>query len=197
MKGGKKKMNREELNSAVERKKERIMERRESNWEFERKLDKIKDDISFYGICPCCGSSRVSRQITIYGNATCDNCGLKIHEWHDDVNGNHIVLNQDSKINPILNLPGGKIYRRRGMIRTPGDTCFIATEVYGDRDAPEVKALRTYRDNTLRKNWLGRGFIEFYYSGFGKKTAHLIGKFPFTKKAIRRGLNLFVERISQ
>ncbi len=73
--------------------------------------------------------------------------------------------------------------------------CFIATEIYGDINAPEVKTLRTFRDNSLSKNPLGRKFINFYYSGFGKKTAHLIGMFPFTKDAIRRELNFMVSKI--
>ncbi|HBF4443252.1 TPA: tetratricopeptide repeat protein [Clostridioides difficile] len=42
--------------------------------------------------------------------------------------------------------------------------CYIATAVYGSYDAPEVLVLRYFRDNTLRKSFLGRIFIKVYYA---------------------------------
>jgi cold shock CspA family protein/predicted RNA-binding Zn-ribbon protein involved in translation (DUF1610 family) len=42
-------------------------------------------------------------------------------------------------------------------------SCFIATAVYGDVYAPEVIALRRFRDETLEPNTLGRLFIALYY----------------------------------
>ena len=42
--------------------------------------------------------------------------------------------------------------------------CYIATSVYGSYDCPEVWALRRFRDDTLEKTFLGRGFITLYYS---------------------------------
>lgn len=41
--------------------------------------------------------------------------------------------------------------------------CFIATAVYGDIYAPEVVALRRFRDETLQKTQAGRFFIKWYY----------------------------------
>lgn len=41
--------------------------------------------------------------------------------------------------------------------------CFIATAVYGDTMAPEVVALRQFRDDTLQMYWLGKKFIKAYY----------------------------------
>lgn len=41
--------------------------------------------------------------------------------------------------------------------------CYIATAVYGSYDAPEVMALRGFRDNVLAKSCLGRTFIRIYY----------------------------------
>lgn len=41
--------------------------------------------------------------------------------------------------------------------------CFIATAVYGDYDALEVKILRKFRDKTLNRNFWGRWFIRTYY----------------------------------
>lgn len=41
--------------------------------------------------------------------------------------------------------------------------CFIATAVYGDYDAQEVKTLRYFRDEFLLKSKVGSKFVEFYY----------------------------------
>lgn len=41
--------------------------------------------------------------------------------------------------------------------------CFIATAVYGDPWAPEVCALRRFRDETLETHALGRQFVRMYY----------------------------------
>lgn len=41
--------------------------------------------------------------------------------------------------------------------------CFIATAVYGSKNAEEVKALRAYRDQRLSKIWYGKLLIEIYY----------------------------------
>ncbi len=41
--------------------------------------------------------------------------------------------------------------------------CFIATAVYGKDDAPEVEALRHFRDNILLGSRAGRGFVSLYY----------------------------------
>lgn len=42
--------------------------------------------------------------------------------------------------------------------------CYIATCVYGSYNAPEVWALRRYRDQCLAKNIFGRLFIKIYYA---------------------------------
>lgn len=41
--------------------------------------------------------------------------------------------------------------------------CYIATICYGSDSAPEVIALKEYRDNILAYNWFGRKFIKIYY----------------------------------
>ena len=69
--------------------------------------------------------------------------------------------------------------------------CFIATTVYGDENAPQVEKLRQIRDQVLMKNYAGRKFVEFYYSGAGEKTADFIeDKTPFLIPVIRKGLDI-------
>lgn len=70
--------------------------------------------------------------------------------------------------------------------------CFIATAVYGNENAPELHILRDFRDNVLNKNYLGKRFVEFYYSGTGEKVAEVIKEIPFTIPLIRKGLDYFI-----
>jgi hypothetical protein len=42
--------------------------------------------------------------------------------------------------------------------------CFIATVCYGDYGAPEVLALRQFRDNFLMPSSTGTAFVRFYYT---------------------------------
>jgi hypothetical protein len=41
--------------------------------------------------------------------------------------------------------------------------CFIATACYGDYDAPEVRILRHFRDNTLLNSKHGHRVVDLYY----------------------------------
>jgi hypothetical protein len=47
--------------------------------------------------------------------------------------------------------------------RSDDDACYIATAVYGSLDAPEVLALRSFRDEVLMKSPLGQTFVSVYY----------------------------------
>jgi len=42
--------------------------------------------------------------------------------------------------------------------------CYIATCIYGSYDCPQVRILRRFRDEKLRRRWLGRIFIKLYYT---------------------------------
>jgi len=75
------------------------------------------------------------------------------------------------------------------------DGCFVASTVYGRKDAPEVQVLRGYRDDVLMNTAAGRAFVDFYYSGAGKKAAALIEeRIPSVIPVIRSGLNVIVNK---
>ena len=47
---------------------------------------------------------------------------------------------------------------------TNDGSCYIATAVYGDYNAPEVLILRSFRDKKLMPTLLGRLFVKIYYA---------------------------------
>jgi len=90
-------------------------------------------------------------------------------------------------------------YYGRLKVREDGriepEECFVATAVYGSKNAPEVQALREYRDNILSKSRFGQRFICFYYSGKGKAAANFIKKnLPSSITIIRKGLDFLVRK---
>ena len=74
--------------------------------------------------------------------------------------------------------------------------CYIATMSYGSYDAPEVKVLRRFRDEVLKKTFIGRVFIANYYA-FSPLLVKFVKKTGFAEKLIRRRLDRFVIRLKQ
>ena len=74
--------------------------------------------------------------------------------------------------------------------------CFIATAVYGDSEVYQVKTLRYFRDNYLKKNILGKLFIDVYYKT-SPPIAEFIGKYHFLAGLIRRILAVIVKIIEK
>lgn len=56
------------------------------------------------------------------------------------------------------------LYKQLNKELGGGKSCFVATAVFGNTFAPEVIALREFRDNILEKHALGRQFTRFYYA---------------------------------
>jgi hypothetical protein len=70
--------------------------------------------------------------------------------------------------------------------------CFVASVVYGSKDAPEVIRLQDFRDNILRHSMFGRIFIRIYYF-IGPKTAWLLNRSGGTSRFIlRKVLDQFI-----
>jgi len=62
----------------------------------------------------------------------------------------------------------------------PDEGCFIATAAYGYYSAPQVRALRAFRDRFLLTNAPGRAFVRWYYRE-SPPTAHYIRTHPIAK----------------
>lgn len=63
---------------------------------------------------------------------------------------------------PVPTTDFAEHYRELGGA-ADGDYCFLATTVYGDRDHPFVRVLRSFRDVALLTNPPGRAFVRWYY----------------------------------
>jgi len=65
--------------------------------------------------------------------------------------------------------------------------CFIATAAYGFYSAPQVQALRVFRDRYLLTNAPGRAFVAWYYR-YGPIGARFITQHPWLKPPVRLAL---------
>ena len=74
--------------------------------------------------------------------------------------------------------------------------CYIATAVYGSYDAPEVRTLRRFRDETLKKSAAGRMFIRVYYR-FSPPIAQRLKNATKVNRLVRRMLDGFVEKLNE
>ena len=64
--------------------------------------------------------------------------------------------------------------------------CFIATAAYGTPTAKEIDELRRFRDEYLRKNYLGNEFIKFYYAN-SPPIADFISEHEVPRTIVREG----------
>ena len=104
---------------------------------------------------------------------------------------------QDRLKEGLIKFPNQSYHHIDSIEKVEERECFVATVVYGDRNAPQVETLREFRNNVLMQSVAGRAFVDFYYSGAGKRTADFLREhLPSTIPAIRRGLDVLVERYS-
>lgn len=96
------------------------------------------------------------------------------------------------KISRKTGIPLTRSGRRRKVGRKAG--CFVATAAYGDKDCSEVRLLRTFREEVLLTNRLGRIFIWFYYM-VGPRLAWLVEKMPFLKRLALKAIEETIELI--
>ncbi|HSV87847.1 MAG TPA: CFI-box-CTERM domain-containing protein [Bacteroidales bacterium] len=72
--------------------------------------------------------------------------------------------------------------------------CYIATCVYGSSSAKEVMTLRSYRDNILTKYFLGRVFINLYFS-VSPRLVKTVGDYLVFIKVSKRILDKIISSI--
>lgn len=85
-----------------------------------------------------------------------------------------------------------KAFLKSANLRRSG--CFIATAAFNTGFAPEVKALRLFRDQKLSKCLLGRAFIRLYYK-LSPPMARLINRYEFLKPIVRLPLRVIVKLV--
>ena len=107
----------------------------------------------------------------------------------------YLNLTQDKLEEGLIKLKNSSYCLFDSIENVLPDDCFVATAVYGNAHAPQVEALREFRDNVLMQNKMGRAFVNFYYSGAGEKTANFIKEhLPSAIPPIRKGLDTLVEK---
>ena len=82
--------------------------------------------------------------------------------------------------------------RGNKAVQQPKSGCFIATAVYEDADAQQVRSLRAFRDDFLLRSYPGRLFVRAYYR-FSPSAARLISKHGALRRLGRTVLQPIVE----
>ena len=85
-------------------------------------------------------------------------------------------------INEEINTGSGK---RKIEVKS-GPQCFIATACFG-RDSEEVYLLKRWRDQSLRKSYIGRRFIGWYY-GVGPTLSQYLKRHPIVRTTVKASL---------
>ena len=72
--------------------------------------------------------------------------------------------------------------------------CYIATMVYGSYEAPEVIALRQFRDQKLIKNPVGKLFVKIYYQT-SPSFVRLTKNWKWLHQILRNQLNKLIKNL--
>ncbi len=125
-------------------------------------------------------------------NAEAPEYGVKGKDYHFQSSG---VYGPDGNAIEDISLVVHRSSPMYDKVEDKSSSCFIATAVYGDINAPEVQVLRRFRDNVLMETGLGRKIVDLYYSGFGERSANFIREYTsFMIPSIRKGLDYIVQK---
>ena len=72
--------------------------------------------------------------------------------------------------------------------------CLIATAVYEDFNAPQVKVLRKFRDESLLQSAIGRFFVRLYYR-FSPPLADFVRRHRFLKPVFKPPIELLIRMV--
>jgi hypothetical protein len=72
--------------------------------------------------------------------------------------------------------------------------CAVATWAFASENAPEVRALRKFRDERLSRSAAGRGFVRWYYRN-GASVVRVLDRLPGAKSLTRTGVRLFTKNL--
>lgn len=137
----------------------------------------------------------------------CFHCehGVVIEDDREKVRCNrwNIITNEDDKCDAFklhlfwaFNQMDEDRERRRKKLenykKNRSEGCYIATAVYGGYDMPEVLVLRKFRDEVLKKSFLGRIFIKVYYA-LSPSMAEKLKDYDKVNKKVKCLLDKFVK----
>lgn len=91
-----------------------------------------------------------------------------------DDSGNPSYVSEVISATPVPTTDFAEAYADAGG-KEQGGFCFVATELYGSYDHPDVRKLRRFRDEVLARSTAGRRFIAWYYRhgrGLARLTRH-------------------------
>ena len=77
--------------------------------------------------------------------------------------------------------------------KSKAGSCFVATAVFQDPTAREVRLLQSFRDSYLSEYWLGRQAIALY-SSIGPHLAVIVRRHPKIQRVLRGMISALVER---
>lgn len=95
-------------------------------------------------------------------------------------------------IQQLVLVPKVTSQENRVTISSTSGSCYIATSVYGSAHAPEVIALRDFRDKALLTHAPGRWLVSFYYQHSPTWVDWLADK-PRLQKLIKSSLDVWVK----
>ncbi len=133
-------------------------------------------------VCGSVGSSGTDLRITGLEN----NVSYQFAVVAIDDQGNVSAVSEVLSATPVPTTDFAEYYGAAGGAEE-GGFCFIATSVYGNYDHPNVRRLRTYRDEVLARSSAGRGFIDWYYAN-GPKMVEVQRQIPLVSMASRLGV---------
>lgn len=126
----------------------------------------------------------------------CKNCGKELDEKDGKIHSERNINLFTCPSCKRLAARDGKYcpYCKTPVIQSKKEGCFVATACYGDYDAPEVIALRLYRDRVLEQTYRGRVFIKIYYL-VSPSLARIIENSDYFKRIVKvKLLNPLIER---